>query len=112
MWLVGDGFAEGVEGDGDAFAVELLRGGDGLLDGHAGDKAVRDAAADGGALGKFAEGFVGGEADEEGTKHARESLGHLRFECRLRIHFRGITLGRLFVGCASIREYAWGPVWP
>jgi hypothetical protein len=31
---------------------------------------VRDAAAEGGALGKFAEGLVGGETDEEGTKHA------------------------------------------
>ena len=82
MWLVGDRFAEGVEGDGDAFAVELLRGGDGLLDGHAGDEAVRDAAADGGVLGELAEGFVGGEADEEGTKHAGESLGHRSIGCR------------------------------
>ena len=74
MWGVGDGFAEGVEGDGDAFTVELLRGGEGFLDGHAGDEAVRDAAAEGGALGEFAEGLVGGEGDEEGAQHVGDQV--------------------------------------
>ena len=62
---VGDGFAEGVEGDVDAFGVELRGGGDGFLDGHAGDEAVRDAAADGGAFGEGAKGLVGRETDKE-----------------------------------------------
>ena len=62
----------------DAFAVELLRGGDGLLDGHAGDEAMGDAAAEGGALGEFAERLVGGEANKKRAQHAGDRLGHRR----------------------------------
>ena len=63
-----DALAEGVEGDVDAFGVELGGGGDGLVDGHAGDEAERDAATEGGALRERTEGFVGRKTNEEGTQ--------------------------------------------
>jgi hypothetical protein len=66
--LSGDALAEGVERDGDAFAVELLGGEEGLSDGHAGDEAVRELAADGGALGEGAKATILGQGDEERTQ--------------------------------------------
>ena len=63
-----DAFAEGVEGDVDAFGVELDGGGDGLVDGHAGDETERDAATEGGALREGAKGLVGRKTNEKRTK--------------------------------------------
>ena len=65
---VEDAFSEGVEGDVDAFGVELDGGRDGLLDGHAGDEAQGDAATEGGALRERAEGLVGRETNEKRTE--------------------------------------------
>src|SRR6202034_3121698 len=71
---VEDGFAEGVEGDVDAFGVELGGGSDGLVDGHAGDETAGDAAADGGALRECAERLVGRETNEKRTEQDVTSL--------------------------------------
>ncbi len=63
-----DALAEGVEGDVDAFGVELDGGGDGLVDCHASDETEGDAATEGGALRERAEGLVGRKTNEKRTK--------------------------------------------
>ena len=80
---VEDAFAEGVEGDVDAFGVELGGGGDGLVNGHAGDEAAGDSAADGGAFRERAEGLVGRETNEKRTKQDGYLCG-----MRSEVHFR------------------------
>ena len=75
---VEDGFAERVEGDVDAFGVELDGGGDGFVDGHAGDEAAGDFTADGGAFRECAKGLVGRETNEKRTKQNETSKGRRR----------------------------------
>ena len=38
---VGDALAERVEGDGDAFVIDVLAGGEDIIDRHAGDEPAR-----------------------------------------------------------------------
>ena len=111
---VEDGFAEGVEGDVDAFGVELGGGGDGLVDGHAGDEAAGDAAADGGALRERAEGLVGGETNEERTKQEVNLCGGRTTVSFSHLGVRGCWRGiRYSHKCAVLggwRGSVWGGV--
>ena len=60
----GDVFAEAVEGDSNALGAQDGGGAEGVLDTKAGDKAGRQAAAEGGRLGETAQVGVLREPDE------------------------------------------------
>ena len=64
----GDAFAERVEGGGDAFAVDAVAAGEDVVDGHAGDEAAGEFAADGGTLREGTHGFVLRESDKSRSK--------------------------------------------
>ena len=65
----GDAFAERVERDGDALAVHLLGGGQGLLDRHAGNKAAGELATYSGTLRKRTKLPILRHGNEERTQH-------------------------------------------
>ncbi len=86
----GDAFAERVETDGDAFAVDLLAGGEGVFDGHAGDEAGGELASEGGALGETAEGFILREGDEGGSEQNGRPQVFAWRQLPLLFHGRGV----------------------
>jgi hypothetical protein len=60
----GDALAEGVKGDGDAFAVDGFGGAEGVVDGETGYEAAREAAAERGTLREGSHGLVSRERYE------------------------------------------------
>ena len=64
---IGDIFAEVVDGHAHACAVDGLSGADGVGNLGAGNEAMGNAATEGRALGKGAQGLVFGKTDEESS---------------------------------------------